>query len=79
VEGAGHVRWLGRRSWARETVVQRFWVRKGLEQLDHEVREGEANVTVRFAWLVAAQRRQQRAAELSGDGGGKIERKSAPQ
>jgi hypothetical protein len=37
--------------------------------LDHEVREGEANVTVWFGWLVAAQRRQQRAAELSGGGG----------
>jgi hypothetical protein len=44
-------------------------MRKRLEQLDHEVHEGEANVTVRFAWLVAAQRRQQRAAELSGGGG----------
>jgi hypothetical protein len=78
VEGAGHVRRLGRRSWARETVVQRFWARKGLEQLDYEVREGEVNVTVWFAWLVAAQRRQQRAAELSGGGGGKTKRKSAP-
>jgi hypothetical protein len=38
--------------------------RKRLNPLDHEVREGEANLLVRFAWLVAAQRRQQRAAEL---------------
>jgi hypothetical protein len=45
-----------------------IWARKRLELLDHEVREGEANVTVRFAWLVAAQRRRQRAAELSGGG-----------
>jgi hypothetical protein len=29
------------------------------------MREGEANVTVQFAWLVAAQRRQQRATELA--------------
>jgi hypothetical protein len=43
--------------------------------LDHEVREGEANVTVRFAWLVAAQRRLRRAAELSGGGGGETEKK----
>jgi hypothetical protein len=45
-----------------------IWTRKMLEQLDHEVREGEANVTVWFAWLVAAQWRQQRAAKLSGGG-----------
>jgi hypothetical protein len=29
------------------------------------MREGEANVMVQFAWLVVAQRRQQRAAELA--------------
>jgi hypothetical protein len=29
------------------------------------MREGKANVTVWFAWLVAAQRRQQRAVELA--------------
>jgi hypothetical protein len=45
-----------------------IWARKRLEQLDHEVHEGEANVTVQFAWLVAAQRRQRRATELSGSG-----------
>jgi hypothetical protein len=28
--------------------------RKRLAQVDHEVREDEANVMVRFAWLVAA-------------------------
>jgi hypothetical protein len=33
--------------------------------LDQEVREGEANVMIWFAWLVAAQRWQQRAAELA--------------
>jgi hypothetical protein len=43
-----------------------IWAKKGLEQLDQEVREGEANVMMRFAWLVAAQRRQRRAVELSG-------------
>jgi hypothetical protein len=37
--------------------------------LDNKVREGEANVTVWFVWLAAAQRRQQRAAELSNSGG----------
>jgi hypothetical protein len=36
--------------------------RKRLNQLDHEVHEGEANLLVRFAWLVVAQRRQRRAA-----------------
>jgi hypothetical protein len=29
------------------------------------MREGEANMMVRFEWLVAAQRWQQRAAELA--------------
>jgi hypothetical protein len=38
--------------------------RKRLSPLDHEEREGEANLMVRFAWLVVAQRRQQGAAEL---------------
>jgi hypothetical protein len=36
-----------------------IWARKRLEQLDHEVHEGEENVTVQFGWLVVAQRRQQ--------------------
>jgi hypothetical protein len=39
------------------------------------MREGEADMLRRFAWLVAAQRRQRRAAELSCGGGGKTERK----
>jgi hypothetical protein len=41
----------------------------GLAQVDQQTCEGEANLLVRFAWPEAAQRRQQRAAELSGGGG----------
>jgi hypothetical protein len=33
------------------------------------MREGEANVMMQFAWLVAAQRQQWRATELSGGDG----------
>jgi hypothetical protein len=50
---------LGTRSGG--AVVQ---ARKRLNPLDHEVREGEAKLLVRFTWLVAAQQRQQRVAEL---------------
>jgi hypothetical protein len=39
------------------------------------MREGEANMMVWFAWLVVAQRRQRRAAELNGDGGKNREEK----
>jgi hypothetical protein len=39
------------------------------------MREGEANVMMRFAWLVVAQRRQWRAAELGG-GDGKPKKKN---
>jgi hypothetical protein len=39
------------------------------------MRKGEANMMMRFAWLVAAQRRQRRAAELSG-GDGKPKKKN---
>jgi hypothetical protein len=46
-----------------------------MAQVDQEMREGEANVMTWFAWLVAAQRRQRRAAELSGGDGKNREEK----
>jgi hypothetical protein len=57
VEGAGHVRAARSLELGTRNGGVAIWARKRLEQLDHEVREGEANVTVWFAWLVAAQRR----------------------
>jgi hypothetical protein len=56
-------------------VVQ---ARKRLNPLDHEVREGEANLLVRFAWLVVAQRRQRRAAELAAAATAKQRTKKKP-
>jgi hypothetical protein len=46
--------------------------------LEHEVREGEANLLVQFAWLVVAQWRQRRAAELAAAAVAKQKTKKKP-